>query len=62
MDEQIISGGVNHNTNKNEALSALIALGFPKSSVEKLLDKIVSGDTKEMNVEQLIKEVLKQLR
>lgn len=62
VDEQIISGGVNHNTNKNEALSALIALGFPKSSVEKLLDKIVSGDTEEMNVEQLIKEVLKQLR
>lgn len=62
VDEQLISSGPIHNTNRNEALSALIALGFPKNSVEKLLDKVSSGADKELNVEQLIKEVLKQLR
>ena len=62
VDEQIISAGPNHNTNKNEALSALIALGFPKSSIEKVLDKVISSSGEEKNVEHLIKEVLKQLR
>jgi len=62
VDDQLISSGPVHNTNKNEALSALIALGFPKGSVEKMLDKVISGSDSEKNVEQLIKEVLKQLR
>lgn len=62
VDDQMISSGPVHNTDKNEALSALIALGFPKGSVEKVLDKVISGSDSEKNVEQLIKEVLKQLR
>jgi Holliday junction DNA helicase RuvA len=62
VDEHLISSGPIHNTDKNEALSALIALGFPKNSVEKMLNKVVSGSERELNVEQLIKEVLKQLR
>ncbi|GLR16898.1 Holliday junction branch migration protein RuvA [Portibacter lacus] len=62
VDEQLISSGPNHNTDRNEALSALIALGFPKASIEKMLDKVISGSESDLNVEQLIKEVLKQLR
>ncbi len=62
VDGPIISIGANHNTNRNEALSALIALGFPKMSIEKMLDKVISQSDPTANVENLIKEVLKQLR
>jgi Holliday junction DNA helicase RuvA len=62
VDDQTISVGPVHNTNRNEALSALLALGFPKNSVEKLLDKVIALSESPKNVEQLIKEVLKQLR
>ena len=62
IDEKLIKVGANHNTNRNEALSALLALGFPKNSVTKVLDKVVGNVENEMNVEQIIKEVLKQLR
>ena len=49
-----------NNTIKEEALSALVMLGFAKNAVTKVVDKIVS---KEPNptVESLIKMALKQL-
>lgn len=62
VDDLVISSGPSHNTDKNEALSALVALGFPKNSVEKVLNKVISQSDSDRNVEQLIKEVLKQLR
>jgi len=43
---------------KEEALSALVNLGFTKSSVEKILDKIVATKTS-ATVEEIIKEALK---
>ena len=43
---------------KEEALSALINLGFTKASVEKVLDKIVSAKPL-ATVEEIIKEALK---
>lgn len=49
-----------HNTIKDEALSALIMLGFTKQSVDKVLEKIVR-DQKGLTVEQLIKQALKTL-
>ena len=49
---------VNHNTNRFDALNALISLGFDKKSIDKILDKISSG---EESVEQLIKGALKLL-
>ncbi|MCH2224085.1 MAG: Holliday junction branch migration protein RuvA [Crocinitomicaceae bacterium] len=49
---------VANNTNRFDALTALVSLGFDKKSVEKTLDKIGSG---EESVEQLIKEALKIL-
>jgi Holliday junction DNA helicase RuvA len=49
-----------HNTSRDEALNALVALGFVKSAVEKVLTKITAGDPT-LTVEALIKESLKQL-
>jgi holliday junction DNA helicase RuvA len=49
-----------NNTQMEEALSALIALGFAKVPSEKVLAKINSRET-DLKVEDLIKQALKQL-
>ena len=46
------------NTNRFDALTALVSLGFDKKMVDKALDKISNG---EETVEQLIKQALKIL-
>lgn len=46
------------NTNRFDALTALVSLGFDKKNVDKALDKIATGDE---SVEQLIKDALKIL-
>lgn len=46
---------------RNEALSALITLGFPKNAVEKALTQIYKDNPDPGNSEQLIKAVLKKL-
>jgi holliday junction DNA helicase RuvA len=48
------------NTNREEALSALVMLGFAKNAVSKILDKIVR-EQKNLTVEELIKMALKNL-
>jgi len=48
------------NTNREEALSALVMLGFAKSAVSKVLDKIVREE-KNLTVENMIKRALKNL-
>ncbi|MBI1835967.1 MAG: Holliday junction branch migration protein RuvA [Flavobacteriia bacterium] len=48
-----------NNTNRFDALTALVSLGFDKKSVDKALDKIATTD--EETVEILIKEALKIL-
>ena len=49
-----------NNTVKDEALSALVMLGFGKNPAEKVLNKIVmEGD--DFSVEELIKRALKSL-
>jgi Holliday junction DNA helicase RuvA len=45
---------------KEEALNALVTLGFSKSAVDKVLEKILSAGT-HTNVEDLIKQALKNL-
>lgn len=50
-----------HNTAKDEALSALVMLGFAKSSAEKALDSAIKAATENLSVEQLIKIALKSL-
>ena len=48
------------NTKREEALSALVMLGFAKSAISKALDKIVR-DEKNLTVEDMIKRALKNL-
>jgi Holliday junction DNA helicase RuvA len=48
------------NTKRDEALSALVMLGFAKSAVVKVLDKIVR-EGKDLTVEDIIKKALKNL-
>ena len=48
------------NTKREEALSALVMLGFAKSTVLKVLDKIVREE-KNLTVEDIIKRALKNL-
>ncbi len=49
-----------YNTLKEEALSALMILGFSRTSIEKTLDKLLL-QMENPNVEQLIKEALRLL-
>lgn len=51
---------ITNNTTKEEALSALVTLGFSKSSVDKLLDKLLAVKP-DMTVEELIKQTLKNV-
>ncbi|MBL7899309.1 MAG: Holliday junction branch migration protein RuvA [Crocinitomicaceae bacterium] len=47
-----------NNTNQNDALTALLALGFEKKKAEKAIEKVAMDN---QTVEQLIKEALKVL-
>ena len=57
IDELFIS---QNNTSREEALSALVALGFPKKNVEKILTRILS-EQPELSVEEVVKAALKFL-
>lgn len=48
------------NTRRDEALSALVMLGFAKGAVSKALEKIVREE-KDLTVEEMIKKALKNL-
>jgi len=48
------------NTNREEALSALVMLGFARGAVLKALDRIVREE-KNLTVEEMIKRALKNL-
>ena len=49
-----------HNTNKQEALSALIVLGFSKMQTEKVVEKIIATNP-DYSAENLIRAALKML-
>jgi holliday junction DNA helicase RuvA len=53
--------GSRHNTMRDEALSGLIILGFPKMIAEKALTRIIEAEGTGLSVEQLIKHALKVL-
>jgi Holliday junction DNA helicase RuvA len=57
FNEEILPVG--HNTNKFDALTALVSLGFDKKNAEKALDKIIQNGSE--TVEELIKGGLKIL-
>lgn len=46
--------------NKEEAMSAMITLGFPKNTVEKTINTILKKE-KNLTVEEIVKRALKQL-
>ncbi len=48
-------------TAREEALSALVMLGFARNAAEKVLDQEINKNGDELNVEQLIKSALKSL-
>lgn len=48
-------------TAKDEALSALVMLGFARNAAEKVLDQELNKNTEDLTVEQLIKYALKNL-
>ena len=48
-----------HNTTREEALSALTMLGFSKNAIEKVIDKELQEGA--LEVEELVKRVLKKL-
>lgn len=50
-----------HNTAKDEALSALVMLGFTKIVAEKALGEAIKSGSENLSVEQLIKTALKSL-
>ncbi len=53
--------GFLHNTKKDEALSGLIILGFPKMIAEKTLTRIIEKEGTDLTVEELIKLALQML-
>jgi holliday junction DNA helicase RuvA len=56
-DEKLL---FSNNIIKEEALSALVTLGFAKSTVDKLLDKLLTSKP-DITVEELIKQTLKNI-
>jgi Holliday junction DNA helicase RuvA len=65
--EMILSGGVTEmfagaaSPLKDEALSALVMLGFVKNVADKALDKVIKASGEALTVEQLIKLALKNI-
>jgi Holliday junction DNA helicase RuvA len=46
---------------KNEAMSALLTLGFARNAVDKTLDTILKSQPAELSVEEVIRQALKSL-
>jgi holliday junction DNA helicase RuvA len=61
IDKSLLTKSNFSSSIKDEALAALIALGFPKVSVEKQINAVINNNPKIENVEELIKSVLKQM-
>jgi len=59
--DQVVLLSTESNTIRNEALYALIALGFPKLVVEKQIKSVMDKNPNIELVEDLIKQVLKQM-
>ena len=59
--ENVINFAHTGNTIRDEALSALVSLGFVRMNVQKVLNKILQEQPNVKTVEELIKTALKQL-
>jgi holliday junction DNA helicase RuvA len=60
MGKSSESSGLSLNPIRQEAVSALLTLGFEKNTVEKTIDKILS-ESNNLTVEQLLKSALKNM-
>lgn len=60
-EPQLQISSLTGNTTQNEALSALIALGFDRNTALKALRKVMEQKGADASVEAVIKEALKQL-
>ncbi|UTW63466.1 Holliday junction branch migration protein RuvA [bacterium SCSIO 12741] len=58
-EPQLEISSISNNTTRNEALSALVALGFDRPRSLKVLQKVLSGADADISVEQVVKEALK---
>ncbi len=58
--ETLTSAPLNHSA-KDEALSALVMLGFARNAAEKVLDQEMNKSKEDLTVEQLVKSALKNL-
>lgn len=56
-----LTAGPQYHTNKDEALSALVMLGFAKNLAEKTIEQAIKNSSESLTVEQLIKIALKTL-
>lgn len=59
--EDVLTSSSSDNTAYQEALSALLALGFPRTKASAVLAQIKKEATEAMNAEQLIKTALRAL-
>ncbi len=59
-DSTAIGEQIQANNNREEALTALVLLGFNRSASAKVVDKIIASDPT-ITLEKIIKEALKQL-
>lgn len=50
-----------HNTHKEEALSALVMLGFARNTADKALNKVIKAEGFNLTVEDLVRMALKNL-
>jgi len=50
-----------HNNIQNEALSALIMLGFNKNTADKVVDKVIKNQGINISLEEMVKQALKLL-
>jgi holliday junction DNA helicase RuvA len=65
LGKEVLAGGEifvsTHNKVTEEALTALVMLGFAKNTAEKALDKVLKAEGNSVSVEKLVKGALKNL-
>ena len=59
--ESLLTAAATSNTVRDEALSALLALGFQRIPAQKALNKLLQAQTATPTVETLIKMALKEM-
>ena len=61
LTDAAISGIKSRSTSRNEAISALLALGFSRSNIDQVFKNLAEANDPQISVEDLIKLALKKL-